>query len=112
MERKRISDKRPVKKMLENQEMVSVNQTAAQIRLVGLWKAKNEENYPVRIEFRMADENEMGTKEDTSGRAVKTGKTSKVKTTFVGVATKLWNRAPTSITQAEPLKGAKREIKK
>ena len=38
---------------------------------MGLWKAKNEENYPVRIEFRMADENEMGTKEDTSGRAVK-----------------------------------------
>ena len=59
----------------------------------------------------MADENEMGTKEDTSGRAVKTGKTSKVKTTFVGVATKLWNRAPTSITQAEALKGGKERNK-
>ena len=63
--------------------MMLVNQTVAQIRLVEVWKAKNEENYPVRIQFRMLDVNEMGTRGATSGRAVETGKTSKAKTTFV-----------------------------
>ena len=42
-------------------------------------KAKNEDNYPVKIEVRMADENKMRTRRVTSGRAVETGRKSKVK---------------------------------
>ena len=77
-----------------------------------MWKAKYEENYLGKIEFRTADENKMGMRGATSGRAVETGKTNKAKTAFVGDATRLWNRGPTSLTQAETLEGAKREIKK
>ena len=31
--------------------MMSVNQTAAQIKLLEMWKAKNTEDYPLKIEF-------------------------------------------------------------
>ena len=34
LERKRISDKTPVREMLDNQKMLSVNQLAAHIKLV------------------------------------------------------------------------------
>ena len=101
MERKRISNKIPVNTMLENQGMLSVNQTVPQIKLVEMWKAKNDEKYLVRIEFKTADENKVGPRGATSGRVVKTGRTSKAKTTFMGEGTRLWNRAPTSKTQAE-----------
>ena len=52
-----------------------------------MWKAKHEENYLVRIEFRTWDDNEMGTIGATSGKAVETSKTSNSKTTFMEDAT-------------------------
>ena len=51
MEKKKISDKIPVRTMLENQKIVSVNQTAAQIILLETWKAKNMADYPLNIKF-------------------------------------------------------------
>ena len=51
LEKKRVSDKIPVKTMVENQKITSVNQTAAQIKLLEMWKAKNTEDYPLKIEF-------------------------------------------------------------
>jgi hypothetical protein len=39
------------------------------------------------------------------------GKTQKLRTTFMGDATRLWNKAPKSITKADTLMKAKREIK-
>ena len=45
LEKKRIFDKVPIKGMLENQEILLVNQTGAQIKLVEMWKAKNVEEY-------------------------------------------------------------------
>ena len=112
LERKRISDKTPVKEMLDNQKMLSVNQLAAQIKLVEMWKAKNTENYPVNIEFRATNENQTETRGATSGKAVETGRTSKARTTFVGDATRLWNKAPKTITHAETMGKAKNEIRK
>ena len=44
LERKRISDRVQLRKMLENQKMLSVNQLATQIKLIELWRVKNEEN--------------------------------------------------------------------
>ena len=51
-EKKRVSDKIPVRTMRQNQKIMSVNQTAGQIKLLEIWKAKNiEEDYPLKIEF-------------------------------------------------------------
>ena len=110
LERKRISDKTPVREMLDNQKMLSVNQLAAQIKLVEMWKAKNTENYPVNIEFRATNKNQTETRGATSGKAVETGRTSKARTTFVGDATRLWNKAPKIKTQAETMGKAKNKI--
>ena len=46
MERKRISDRVPVKEMLDKHGMLSVNQTSAQIKLTKMWKARNVKEYP------------------------------------------------------------------
>ena len=83
LEKKRISDKIPIKSMLESQKMLSVNQLAAQIKLIEVWKAKNTEEYPIRMEFRATNENERTTRGTASGRAVETGKSHKAKSTFV-----------------------------
>ena len=40
LERRRISHKTSVREMLGNQKMLSLNQLAAQIKLVEMWKAK------------------------------------------------------------------------
>ena len=51
MEKKRMSDKILVRTMLENQKMMAVKQTAAQIKLLEMWKAKNMADYPLNIKF-------------------------------------------------------------
>jgi hypothetical protein len=89
LERKRISDKVPIREMLDNQNMLSVNQLAAQIKLAEVWKARNGENYPVKMEFRTVNENGTSTRGATNGKAVETGKTQKSRATFMGDATRL-----------------------
>ena len=76
-----------------------------------MWKAKNTEEYPIRMDFRATNENERTTRGTTSGRAVETGKSYKAKSTFVGDATRLWNKAPPRVRNAGTLRIAKREIK-
>ena len=90
LERKRISDRVPIIKMLENQKMLSFKQMAALIKLVKVWQTKNEENYPVKMVFRTAGKNE--TRGATSGKAVELGRTHKAKATFIGDAMLLWNK--------------------
>ena len=50
---------------------------AAQNKLTGVWKVKNEENYPVKMEFRTVGENGTVTRGVTSGKAVESGRMQK-----------------------------------
>ena len=111
LEGKRIGERMPVKTMLQNQKMLSVNQLAAQIKLLEVWKAKQDGDYLVRIEFQSAGENERRTREDMTGRAIERGRTNKARNNFVGDATRIWKRAPTSVTEATTLRRAKKAIK-
>ena len=56
MEEKRISDRVPVKDMLERQKMLSVNQTATQIKLTEAWKARHIEEYLLKFTFQVTKE--------------------------------------------------------
>ena len=47
LDNSRIKDKRRKKDMLDKFDMLSVNQTAAQIKLTEAWKAMNDKEYPV-----------------------------------------------------------------
>ena len=45
LDNSRIKDKRPLKEMLDRVDMLSVNQTAAQIKLTEAWKASKDIEY-------------------------------------------------------------------
>ncbi len=44
-----VSDKKSTKTLLDNQNMLSVNQIAAQIKLTEMWKASNDPQYPLKM---------------------------------------------------------------
>ena len=71
------------------------------------------DNYMVKMDFKAStNANKMRTRGAMSGRAVETWRTCKAKSTFVGDATILCNKAPVSNSRAETLLGTKKEIKK
>ena len=44
-----VSDRKSTKTLLDNQNMLSVNQIAAQIKLTEMWKASNDPQYPIKM---------------------------------------------------------------
>jgi hypothetical protein len=47
-----VSDRKSTKTLLENQNMLSINQIAAQIKLTEMWKASNDPQYPIKMKTR------------------------------------------------------------
>ena len=47
LENVRVKDKASIKSLLERNDMLSVNQTGAQIKLTEMWKSKNVVSYPL-----------------------------------------------------------------
>ena len=103
----RIKDKVSIKSMLEKNKMLSINQMHAQVKLTEMWKATNYQNYPLNIEKLKPAEN------GRESRGVTVGKLSEPHTlnTFIGNATRLWNKAPYIIKNSKSLSVAKKEIK-
>ena len=64
------------------------------------------------MKFKTVGENETGKRKATSGKALESGRAQKPRATFIEDATRLWNKAPTSITRSDTLMKAKKEIKK
>ncbi len=50
-----VSDRKSTKTLSEN--MLSVNQIAAQIKLTEMWKASNDPQYPIKMRTRERQEN-------------------------------------------------------
>ena len=93
--------------MLERNNMLSINQMNAQVKLTEMWKAVNYNNYPLNIGQLQPAEN------GRSSRGVTTGKLTEPLTlnTFIGNATRLWNKAPLVIKNSKSISVAKKEIK-
>ena len=73
--------------MLEKNEMLSVNQTQAQIKLVEMWKSKNIANYPIKPTITTPTENGI-----TIRSAIfEQFRLNETPATFIGDATRLWN---------------------
>ena len=47
-----VSNRKSTKTLLDNQNMLSVNQIAAQIKLTEMWKTSNEPQYPIKMKTR------------------------------------------------------------
>ena len=94
--------------------MLSVNQTAAQIKLTEAWKASQDPDYPVRLmENRKTENGENREVRTNTRREMQEGGRLKIiRESFCRDTGRLWNRAPKEIKQSISIQTAKKEIKK
>ena len=107
LENVRVKEKVSVKSLLEKNQMLSVNQTMAQIKLIEMWKSKNVASYPLHPPTIQPIINGATTR----GASTEKFKINSTPNTFNGDATRLWNQAPVSVTNATNLKAAKTSVK-
>ena len=92
--------------------MMSINQTAAQVKLTEMWKAVHDINYPITVQLKSNQDKGMATRTGTRGEVVEVGSSTKTIKSFIGSASRLWNMAPEKIRDASTIWKAKAEIKK
>ena len=99
---------------MEKTGFLLVNQLAASIKLVEVWKGLNVENYPVYLEpnHTTGNENDRVLRPSSTRLWNQDAKLPAAKDSFSRSAAKLWNLAPTCIKNALNLNGAKKEISK
>ena len=102
------------KSLLAKYNLASVNQLAAEIKLLEAWKAINVTNYPFQMEKNNPDRIDTGREiRTTSIKEWKDDYKTKAASENVSRDTaRLWNNAPTVIKMALSLRKAKSEIKK
>ena len=97
LNRKKISDKIHTKTLLKNVNMLSVNQTNAQIKLTEVWKALNGKSSSLNnLKMKTLTSNRI-TRSITNGELMEEGSSNKALNTYQNDASRLWNRAPISI---------------
>ena len=96
----------PIKELLDRANMLSVNQINAQVKLTEMWKASNFQNYPLNIEKYQPVVNGRVTRGASHEKLVEPPTLN----TFIGNATRLWNKVPESIRNAKSISTAKKEM--
>ena len=91
--------------------MLSINQLAAQVKLTEMWKAVHTENYPIQMATQTIPEVGMATRADRQGRLIEPGHSKITLQSFVGDASRVWNKAPSVIKEAKSIGVAKKAIK-
>ncbi len=74
--------------LLEEQNMLSVNQMAAQIKLTEMKKASNDPQYPIKIKTQENQEEGMGSRSGTYGDLTGSGGSARAKKSFTIVQQK------------------------
>ena len=111
LNRKKNSDKIHTKSLLNNVNMLSVNQTNAQIKLTEVWKALNGKSSSLNnLKMKTLTSNRI-TRSITNGELMEEGLSNKALNTYQNDASRLWNRAPISIKSCGSLSLAKKAIK-
>jgi hypothetical protein len=106
-----VSERKSTKALLDNQNMLSVNQIAAQIKLTEMWKASNDPQYPIKMKTKERQENAVETRSLTRGDLTEVGRSTKAKKSFTCDAAKVWNQAPEKIRASKTLTTAKKAIR-
>ena len=108
----RIKDRISIKSMLEKFGLLSVNQLAAQIKLLEVWKSINVEGNPTKLEPYCTDQlSRTHTLRPKSNRIFNdTARLEISKSSFNIDAARLWNGAPPDVQAATSLESAKRSI--
>ena len=108
----RIKDRISVVSMLKKFEIPSVNQLAAEIKLLEVWKSINVENNPTRLDPYNANSNPNQQLRSKENRIFNdSAKLNVSKSSFNVDAARVWNSAPNQIRTAVTLAEAKRAIK-
>ena len=92
--------------------MLSVNQISAQIKLTEIWKALNVPKFPIKVHKQQTPIDSRITRGVTNGKIVEEGSSNLMVNSFIGDATRLWNKAPDVIKSSSTLFSTKSEIKK
>ena len=100
--------------MLSKFNLLSVNQLAAQIKLVEIWKSTHVEGYPICLEaYNPAKENFSQNLRDRPTRIFNDSARLQVaEFSFCVDAARVWNQAPCQIHNSGTLSAAKKEILK
>ena len=106
-----IVDQKSTKILLEEQNMLSVNQMAAQIKLTEMWKAVNDPLYPIKMKTRDNQGEGMETRSGIQGDLTESGGSARAKKSFTIDAAKIWNKASEKIRTAKSLAIAKKAIR-
>ena len=112
LENVKLSDRVPVKTLLEKHNLLSVNQTSAQIKLTEIWKAINMASYPIKIVKQSTIKDARTTRGVTFEKLVEQGLSSLTFNSCIGDATKLWNKAPEAVRATKTFNSARAEIRK
>ena len=97
-----LKDRNRSADLLNKYELLSVNQLAAQTKLVEAWKSINLEDYPIQMDNNQLQRNtnDRAVRETTVKLWKEDTKITSAKESFVGDAAKLWNNAPKSVRSA------------
>ena len=98
--------------MLKNLEWASVNQLAAETRLIEAWKSVNQEDYCMKEVLHIRPKGNYNTRQNHIN-FLDTGVDDIYGSAgFVHTTAKLWNKAPLTVKEATSISLAKREIRK
>ena len=101
--------------MLDKFDLLSINQTSAQIKLTEAWKASKDINYPIEMKPRRAppgDGTPRQMRATTQKEIREGGKTILAEKSFTRDTGKIWKQAPKEIKEAKSIGLAKSPIKK
>ena len=99
--------------MLEKFRMLSVNQLAAEIKLIEVWKAANVEGCPTKLDPYVTEERKTNIelRPKTNRIFNDTARLKVSQSSFNIDAARIWNNAPEDVHNATTLSSAKRAIK-
>ena len=106
-----LKDKVSTESLLTKFNMTSVNRLNAQVKFLEMWKALNMESYPLKIKQQSVNGVGACTRASQKGRLIEIGRTNVTRNSSTSDAIRIWNLAPSSITEANSLYQAKIAIK-
>ena len=92
--------------------MLTVNQTNAQAKLLEVWKALNVPKYPLKIKQQSENHEGTRTRADVNKRPCDICRSTLTKKTCLSDAIRLWNLSPDSIKESKTVYKAKTEIRR
>ena len=76
-----------------------------------VWKSLNVDKYPLKIQHQTVKDQGVTTRASTKERPIEIGNSNRIKNTSTSDAVRIWNLAPTTVTDCKTLYQVKNAIK-